>query len=206
MDIFLQGLGVGFVIAAAVGPISLLCIRRTFNDGGIVGFASGLGAATADGLYGFMVAAGFTATGLLLSYATPFAIGGGSLIALLGLLSIRSFFCKTKPPEPDIPGSSGKSIAAAYGTTFVLTMSNPMTVLSFIGLVSGLAASAATDPTAPYWLVFGVFLGSTLWWVILVQAVLLAKRRIPLEAIRWLDLVSGSVLLIWGVYIVVQAF
>ena len=92
LDVLLRGIVMGFAIAAPVGPIGLLCIRRTLADGRAAGLATGMGAATADAVYGMMVAVGFAATGLLVSYATPMAIGGGALIVWLGAMSLRSFW------------------------------------------------------------------------------------------------------------------
>ncbi|WP_120501823.1 LysE family transporter [Roseovarius sp. EL26] len=204
MEILLKGIGVGFAVAAPVGPIGLLCIRRTLSEGRGAGLASGLGAATADAFYGLLVAAGFAATGMLLRFATPLEIGGGLLIALLGIMSIRSFFsgpATDSAPKYNIHGA----LLPAYTTTFVLTLSNPMTILAFVGLVVGLGASAASDPLAPYWLVVGVFLGSALWWFFLVHLALAAKSKITPRVTNWFDLVSGLILVIWGLWIAADA-
>lgn len=204
MDILLKGIGVGFAVAAPVGPIGLLCIRRTLADGRAAGLASGLGAATADAFYGLLVAAGFAATGVLMRYATSLEIGGGFLIALLGIMSIRGFL--QGPSEGGAPKlNSNKGVISAYATTLILTLSNPMTILAFVGLVAGLGASAASDPLAAYWLVVGVFLGSALWWLILVQLALTARSRITPRVTRWFDLISGLVLMIWGLSIAAGA-
>lgn len=200
MEILLKGIGVGFAVAAPVGPIGLLCIRRTLADGRAAGMASGLGAASADAVYGLLVAAGFAATGLLLNYAAPLEIGGGLLIALLGLLSIQGFLKGSASDSAPKYNTHG-AIIPAYTTTFVLTLSNPMTILAFVGLVAGLSASAASDPSAPYWLVIGVFVGSALWWLFLIHLALAAKSRITPRVTRWFDLVSGVVLVVWGLWI-----
>ncbi|MCT8972790.1 LysE family translocator [Microbaculum marinisediminis] len=200
MEILLKGIGVGFAVAAPVGPIGLLCIRRTLTDGRAAGLASGLGAATADAVYGLLVAAGFAATGVLLSYATPLQLGGGLLIALLGAMSIRGFL--NGPAEDSAREiASRASVIPAYSTTFALTLSNPMTILAFVGLIAGLGASAADSPSAPYWLVAGVFIGSALWWLFLVHLALAARTRITPRVTRWFDLVSGLVLVVWGLWI-----
>ena len=207
IEVLLTGLGIGFAIAAPVGPIGLLCIRRTLMDGRAAGLATGLGAATADGLYGLMVAAGFAATGVLVSYAAPLAVGGGLLVAFLGALSLRSFFLSEGMAEP-VPAGVGRpyrGVAAAWGTTFFLTLSNPMTILAFVGMVAALGTAASGNPTAPYWLVAGVFSGSALWWLLLVQLALFAGSRMNSKAMRWLDLASGSILLLWGLWIAMSS-
>lgn len=201
MEILLRGVAIGFAIAAPVGPIGLLCMRRTLTNGRGAGLASGLGAATADAVYGLLVAVGFAATGVLVAYAGPLAIAGGSLIIWLGAMSVRSFLRRpgdTKAPKYNTHGA----LLPAFATTFALTLSNPMTILAFVGLVAGLGAQASSDPAAPFWLVAGVFFGSALWWLILVHAALMARSRITPRVTRWFDLASGIVLVIWGGWIV----
>ena len=205
MEILLKGIGVGFAVAAPVGPIGLLCIRRTLTQGRGTGIATGLGAASADAVYGFLVAAGFAATGILMNYASPLAIGGGVLIAILGLMSIRNFLRSANSSDTPKKTATSSGVYTAFATTFVLTLSNPMTILAFVGLVAGLGASAASNPSAPYWLVLGVFLGSALWWLILVHGALAAKSRVTSAATRWFDLGSGVVLLVWGLWIAIGA-
>ena len=203
-EILLKGIGVGLAVAIPVGPIGLLCIRRTLSGGRGLGLASGIGAAAADMTYGLMVAAGFAATGLLVSYAGPMQLGGGLLISILGVLSIAAFL-RASSADAKAPDSRVFGVLGAFVTTYVLTMSNPMTILTFLGLVAGLGASAQANPMALYWLVFGVFLGSALWWVILVHATLAARTRINAATTRWLDLVSGTILLVWGIWIALGA-
>lgn len=202
-EVFLKGIGVGLAVAAPVGPIGLLCIRRSLMDGRAAGLATGLGAATADAVYGLMVAAGFAATGVLVTYADPLAVAGGLLVAFLGMISLRGYFASLGAPEPQ-PAGEGRpyrGVAAAWATTFFLTLSNPMTILAFVGMVAALGSAASGNTAAPYWLVIGVFTGSALWWLLLVHLALFAGSRMNRDAMRWLDLASGSVLLIWGLWI-----
>lgn len=195
----------GLAVAAPVGPIGILCIRRTLNEGRVAGMASGLGAAVADATYGAMVAGSLVATGLLLSYAGALQVGGGLLIALLGGLSVRAFYTKNNLGTHEQPANSSGWFRA-FATTFALTLSNPLTILVFVGLVAGLGASSGSGPFAPYWLVLGIFVGSCLWWLFLVQAVLVAKNRLTSSMLRWVDLVSGGVLIVWGVWIMAGAW
>ncbi|MCP9481225.1 LysE family transporter [Shimia sp. CNT1-13L.2] len=205
MDVLLRGIVMGFAIAAPVGPIGLLCIRRTLADGRAAGLATGLGAATADAVYGMMVAVGFAATGLLVSYATPMAIGGGALIVWLGAMSLRGFWNSRGGDVAPAPARAHKTVLTSWATTFLLTMSNPMTILAFVGMVAGLGAAAEGSVWAPYWLVAGVFTGSALWWLFLVHLALFARTRITPGVTRWFDAVSGAVLVIWGAKIVFGA-
>ena len=201
-EVFLKGLAVGFAIAVPVGPIGLLCIRRSMTEGRAAGLATGLGAAAADGTYGFLVAAGVAASGLLLSYTTEMQLFGGLLIAVLGVLSARAFF----QPRPEAAAlAPSRNIASAFGTTYLLTLSNPMTIIAFTGMIAGLGAAAGAGGQAAYVLVLGVFLGSALWWLILVQLALWARKRLTGNALKWLDLLAGSALILWGLQLALTA-
>ena len=201
IEVLLKGMGVGVAVAAPVGPIGLLCIKRTLAEGKASGIASGLGAASADAVYGFMVAAGLAATGVLVSYAGPMELFGGLLIAILGVLSIRAFLKGAGADAKPADARGARGLIPAFVTTFALTISNPMTVLAFVALVAGIGASTASSPGAAYVLVLGVFAGSALWWLFLVTAASKARSRITPSATRWLDLISGLVLLGWGAWI-----
>ncbi|SEQ47738.1 LysE family translocator [Thalassovita taeanensis] len=195
IEVFLKGVGVGLAVAAPVGPIGLLCIRRSVAQGRAAGMATGMGAATADATYGLLVAAGFSATGLLMRHASEMQLVGGLLICILGVMTLRGFFAKTAPKPADVPA---RSVLGAFASTYVLTLSNPMTILAFAGLVAGLGSAASGSANAAYVLVAGVFLGSALWWLFLVHAALFARTRITPAALRWLDLLAGGVLIVWG--------
>lgn len=201
--ILLKGLAIGMAVAAPVGPIGLLCIKRTIDRGWATGVASGLGVAGADASYGLMVAAGLSATGLLLAYASLMQAAGGLVIAFLGLRALRA-------GVRDIPGKAARrasngghrsGLGGAFASAYALTITNPMTVLAFAGLVAELGAAAASQPGAAYVLVAGVFAGSLLWWVLLASATALARTKVTPRITRWLDLGSGAVLFTWGLWI-----
>lgn len=198
METLLTGIGVGLAVAAPVGPIGILCIRRSLTEGRATGLATGLGAASADAVYGIIAATGLAVSGVLLSHADLLRVGGGTLIALLGILSLRTFFLNRTNLEI---ASTSRGLLAAFLTTFALTLGNPMTILAFVGLIAGLGA-AIDNPLAPYLLVVGVFIGSAVWWLFLVHVALAVKTRLTPAVTRWLDLISGSVLLTWGLWIV----
>ncbi|MDX1780695.1 MAG: LysE family transporter [Thalassovita sp.] len=202
LEIFLKGLGIGIAIAAPVGPIGLLCIRRSVAEGRAAGLATGFGAAAADGTYGLLVAAGISATGLLSRYTTPMQVFGGILIAWLGLMTLRGFFAASTAETVAPPA---RSVLNAFGTTYLLTLSNPATILAFAGMVAGVGATAAGAPHAAYWLVLGVLLGSALWWLILVHVALWARARIARDTLRWLDLLAGTILTAWGISLALGA-
>ena len=205
LDIFQQGIMAGIAIAAPVGPIGLLCLRRTLNNGRLAGIASGLGAATADGFYGIIVAAGLTASGLLDSHADQLSIAGGLLIAFLGMQGLRSFLKNNKDSEKTVASPVKTNILAAFSTTFILTIINPMTILMFAGLIAGLNTVVYSESGSAYWLVSGIFLGSTLWWFFLVHIALIARSRLTAAVTRWFDFASGILLLFWGVWIALKS-
>ena len=195
MSALLSGIAVGFAVAMPVGPIGVLCIKRSLKDGFGFGLATGLGAATADASYGLLVALGLGLSGLL-AYVVPLKIGGGVLIMALGLLGLHSFF--KSGPKAEIASPAG-GLLAAWFSTFLLTLTNPMTILAFVGLIAALGTASTAGP---YLLVLGVFIGSLLWWMILVGGVSLLKHRLPAKTLRWLDFTSGMVLVLWGLAII----
>src|SRR5690349_11566457 len=188
----LKGLAVGFSIAAPVGPIGLLCIRRTLTGGWGVGLATGMGAATADMVYGLVAAAGLTAvTEALVGARQPLQFAGGALLILLGLMSLRA----EAPTEGAGADSAGHT--AAYATTFLLTLANPATILSFAAVMAGLGAMSASGQTVI--LVAGVFVGSALWWLALSTAVSLIRHRLAPSVLVWINRASGAAIMAFGI-------
>lgn len=192
METFITGVFVGLAVAAPVGPIAVLCIRRSLTKGAFSGLATGLGAASADATYGLLAAAGLAGTGLLVSYAGPLRIAGAILILLLGLVSLRNFFGQHRDVQIE---TDGRGLTGAFASTYALTLSNPMTILAFAGLIAGLASGAQGGA---FYLVAGVFAGSALWWLILVSVTVAIKNRLSGEVTRWLDLASGLMLVGWA--------
>lgn len=199
-EILIKGLVMGLAVAAPVGPIGLLCIRRTLSDGRGAGLASGLGAASADAVYGLAVAMGLAATGILTDHARPMQILGGLLLAWLGISALR----KARRPAPaaaPAPATAAHRLVPAFVTTFALTLANPMTILTFLGMVASLGQTASLTPLAPYWLVAGVFAGSALWWLFLVSLAHATRRRLGPALTRGFDIGSGAILLVWGLWV-----
>ncbi|MEK8036689.1 MAG: LysE family transporter, partial [candidate division NC10 bacterium] len=183
----LRGLVIGFSIAAPVGPIGVLCIRRTLADGRAVGFAAGLGAATADALYGAVAGFGLTVVSTaLVGQQGWLRLVGGAFLCWLGA---RTFLAR--PGEAAAPATLGAGLAAAYASTLVLTLTNPMTILSFAAVFAGLGVGAAgAGYGAAAVLVLGVFAGSALWWLVLSGAVGLLRHRVTPRGLRWVNRAS----------------
>ena len=197
MDVayFGRGLAIGFAIAAPVGAIGLLCIRRTLAHGRLTGFVSGLGAATADALYGAVAALGLTAvSATLVAHQDVVRLVGGGFLLYLG--------ARTAMAEPAVESGTGsvRGLAAAFGSTLALTLANPTTILSFVAVFAGLGlGTAAGDRGSAALMVCGVFLGSAAWWLLLSGAVGLFRRALTSERLRWVNRVSGAMLIGFGV-------
>ena len=193
-QIFLQGAIVGFAIAAPLGPIGVLCIRRTLAGGRVEGLVSGLGAATADGTYGGIAGFGVTfLSTLLISQQVPIRLLGGAFLLFLG---VRIFLSVPKDPHRNQAGS----LANDYLSTFALTLSNPVTIVAFAAMFTGLGvAGQGGDYTAAAFLVSGVLAGSSFWWVILSTVVSAFRGAFDLDRMRWVNRISGFVIAGFGV-------
>jgi threonine/homoserine/homoserine lactone efflux protein len=196
MDInfFLRSLLIGFSIAAPVGPIGVLCIRRSLTEGRLVGLVTGLGAATADAFYGSIAAFGLTlVSGFLIGQAGWIRLVGGLFLAYLGIKTLLS-----KPA--DRPSQvAGMNLVGAYSSTLLLTLTNPMTILSFAAIFAGLGAGLSGHGygTAAS-IVLGVFAGSSCWWLLLSSGASLLRGRLTSNLLSWVNRVSGLIILIFS--------
>ena len=190
-----RGIVIGFAIAAPVGPIGVLCIRRTLSDGRVIGLATGLGAATADMTYGAIAAFGLTAiSGLLISQTLWLRLVGGLFLLYLG---IRTLLTR---PATRAATAQGRGIVSAYLSTFGLTLTNPTTILSFVAIFAGIGVGATRgDVPGAALTVLGVFSGSALWWLLLSGTVSLFRSRFNPRALLWVNRLSGAVILLFGV-------
>jgi threonine/homoserine/homoserine lactone efflux protein len=199
VDVVLLGRAIvlGFTVAAAVGPISLLTIRRTLAHGRLYGLASGLGVALADGTYAAIAAFGLTAaTTILVGARTLLGVVGGAVIVYLGLRTMTSRPTETAT-DVERPGLTGAT-ASIYG----LTMTNPMTILSFAALFGALGLTQRGLGEAIV-LTLGVCIGSGLWWLLLVATVGWLRSRVTLRALTRVNRLSGLVLLAFGLAAIV---
>jgi len=195
LQLFLKGLILGFAIAAPVGPIGVLCIRRSLADGQLSGFATGLGAATADALYGCVAAFGLTAvSGFLVKQQFWLGLIGGIFLCYLGM---RTFFAKARSNEENQKASG---LLGAYLSTFFLTITNPMTILSFVAVFAGLGLGTSSEYKLASILVCGVFIGSALWWLLLSGGAALLRSRVCDTFMAVVNRVSGIVIFALGLY------
>lgn len=198
IGIFLKGFIIGISVAAPVGPIGVLCIQRTLSGGNIHGLVSGLGAASADAIYGFIAAFGLTfISNFLVDQQAWFRIIGGVFLCYLG---IRAFM--SKPSEESISASK-HSHFGAYGTTFLLTLTNPMTILFFAAIFAGLGM---VGKTAHYFsaslMVMGVFMGSGFWWFVLSGSASIFRTKFTPARLAWVNKISGIIILAFGLFAV----
>jgi threonine/homoserine/homoserine lactone efflux protein len=194
VNLLIKGLVIGVSIAAPVGPIGLLCIRRSLEQGRIAGFASGLGAATADAAYGCVAGFGLTAvSSFLLAHVFALHLGGGAALCYMGA---RTFL--SPPALREANGAGG--LRSAYWSTLLLTLANPTTILSFIAVFAGFGLVASPSYGAAATLVAGVFIGSALWWLILSSSVALMRHRVSPQWMQRINRLSGGSIVVFGLY------
>jgi threonine/homoserine/homoserine lactone efflux protein len=196
MDIsfFLRGLIIGFSIAAPVGPIGVLCIRRTLAEGRAHGLVSGLGAATADAIYGFVAGFGLSfISSFLVRQQVLLRIIGGGFLCFLG---VRTFMSK---PAEHVALAKGNGLVGSYASTFFLTITNPVTIFSFAAIFAGLGVGGASGSyVSAAVLVLGVFIGSALWWFILSSSVSVFRTKFSPHRLQWVNRISGIIITGFG--------
>ena len=199
--LFIKGFIIGFSIAAPVGPIGILCIQRTLSGGNVQGLVTGLGAATADAVYGFIAAFGLTfISNFLVDQSLWFRIIGGFFLCYLG---IRAFF---KKPGDQTVSVANSTTLSAYGTTFFLTLTNPMTILFFAGIFAGLGiVSESIHYASAGLMVIGVFTGSGAWWLLLSGATGLFRNKVNERKLSIVNKISGIVIVVFGVAALISA-
>ncbi len=194
ISFLLKGIVIGFAIAAPVGPIGVLCIKRTLIGGRFSGFFTGLGAALADTIYGCIGAFGLTAISTFLMGMQGWLKGIGGLFLLY--LGIKTFLEK---PAKDSLNVKELGFFKDFATTLFLTLTNPMTILSYMAILAGLGLG---DTEGNYesagMLVLGVFLGSLVWWLILAELVTLFRKKMSEKVFRWVNRMAGVIIIAFG--------
>jgi threonine/homoserine/homoserine lactone efflux protein len=194
--LFLRGLAIGFALAAPVGPVGVLCIRRALAEGRHAAFVAGLGAAFADTIFGAVAGLGLTfISSFLLSHQTTIRLSGGIFLMVVAVRGWRDHECSTTAKF------NGGGLAKDFCSSFLLTLSNPATILAALGVFAALGAIGLDDPAAASVLVLGVFLGSTLWWLLLSAAAGAVRSRFSPENLRLLNRGSSLVLGLTGIAI-----
>lgn len=191
---------IGLAVAAPVGAMGVLCIGRTLASGPRAGLATGLGIATADGIYASLAAFGLTAlSSLLVAWALPIRIVGGVALVALGVRVAMS-----APRE--VVAEPVADHARLYASAVGLTLSNPMTIMAF-GAVFASAGlvTAGMGTAAAFVATLGVASGSAAWWLALVAVVAGMRARVDSRALTYVTRVSGGLLVAFGVFAAVSA-
>jgi len=194
--LFLRGLAIGFALAAPVGPVGVLCIRRALQEGRYAAFVASLGAALADTIFGAVAGLGITViSSFLLSHQTSIRLSGGIFLMVVAIRGWRDPHCSQTAQF------KGGGLAKDFFSTFLLTLSNPATILAAVGVFAALGAIGLDDPAAASVLILGVFLGSTLWWLLLSAAAGAVRSRFSPQSLRLLNRGSSVVLGLTGIAI-----
>ena len=196
---FLKGIFVGFAMAIPIGPIGIMCIRKTLTEGRLRGLIIGLGAATADLLYGCVAAFGLTMiSNTLVSQRIWIRLVGGALLLFLGIRTFRA-----QPANPNIPIISS-GILRSYLTTVFLTLTNPLTIFAFVAVFAALGLGNGLSNFSASALVAGVFIGSCLWFLLLSSGVTLFRKKLDLVGLRWVNRIAGVLIIISGIIAIVS--
>lgn len=191
---FLKGLIIGFAMAVPIGPLGIMCIRKTLAEGHSRGLVIGLGAATADSLYGSIAAFGLTlVSDVITSQQFWLRLAGGALLLFLG---IRTFRAKRK--DPIIPFDN-KGLLRSYVSAFLLALTNPMTIFAFVAVFAAFGLGDRVNIISASILVLGVFTGSYLWFLTLSYAATSFRKKLDSGGLRWVNRVSGALIILSGV-------
>ena len=193
-SIFMTSMGFGLAVAAPVGPMSILCMRRSLTIGWRQGVATGFGIAAGDGLYAAVAALGLTGIStFLLAYDRPLHLAAGLFLLYLGL---KTFWRKNA--DSAVAPVQASTLRAFWGS-LLLTLTNPPTIIMFAAIFAALAPKAGFDPASAVTTVAGVTLGSLLWWCFIVGAVTIFRHALGQRMRRWIDRIAGSFLMLFGV-------
>jgi threonine/homoserine/homoserine lactone efflux protein len=194
--LFLRSILIGISIAAPLGPIGVLCVRRTLAQGMAFGLVTGLGAASADALYAALAGSGLAlVSAFLVNQQVWIHLAGGVFLCYLGVRTGLTV------PASNTLENHKDSLAGAYGTTFFLTLTNPITIISIAGIFAGLGlAVLGKNLISVSSMVLGVFVGSCLWWLFLSGTISLFRARFGAREMLWVNRISGLIILAFGVF------
>jgi threonine/homoserine/homoserine lactone efflux protein len=200
-DYLIRGMVVGLTLAVPVGPIGVLCLRRTLNYGWLAGLFSGLGAATADGIFGLIATFSLSwVTDFLQRWHDQLILAASMLLVFLGIKAMRQ-----PPPSVEEGAAEGEAIGVHrligyYISTLLLLLYHPIALLAFVSVFASFGAVPANAGNMPHFLlVAGVFIGSAAWWIGIGGAAALLRSRLQLAHFRWINGISGVILSGFGV-------
>ncbi|MDP2303365.1 MAG: LysE family transporter [Ignavibacteria bacterium] len=201
LSLFLKGILMGFGMAIPVGPIGIICIRKTLTEGRKKGLTVGLGAATADMLFAGVAAFGLTIiSDTLISQKILIRLIGGALILYIG---IRTFYSKPSASEFGIHTSGYTKL---YFSTLFLTITNPFTIFAFIAIFATFGLGAELNFFSALTLVTGVFTGSALWFVFLSSFTSVFRMKFDMTRLRRVNKIAGVLIILSAVFTVASLF
>ena len=199
LTIFLKGILIGFVMAVPVGPIGIMCIRKTLTDGRLRGLMIGLGAATADLIYACVAAFGLTVvSNAIATERTWIRLVGGLFLLFLGVRTFRA-----NPADPNVPVNRSGMLRSYLYSAF-LTLTNPTTIFVFIAVFAALGLGNELSIVSASTLVIGVFIGSGLWFLFLGSGVIFFRKKLDIVGLRWVNRIAGVLIFISGVIVIVS--
>ena len=191
--LFLKAIAVGLAVAAPIGPVGTLCINRTLQRGFLAGIVSGIGAAFADAFFAACASVGMAAlTVTMAAFEGPLKIGGGLFMVALGVHSM------TPHPGKALEALNRRGLIRTLGSSFLLTLANPVTVLSFAAIFAALGMAEAAEWVYAIIIVAGVLLGAMGWWFALCGCVALARQRLQGALANWASRISGVLIVLFG--------
>lgn len=197
LTFFLKGIAIGFIMAIPIGPIGIMCIRKTLTEGRVSGLIIGLGAATADLFYGCVAVFGITVISDTLSDQRFWIrIVGGALLLFLGIKTFRA-----QPKDPKLKISSSGRLRS-YFTVVILTLTNPLTIFAFIAVFAALGLGDGLSFFSAVVLVAGVFIGASLWFFLLTSGTILFRKKLDLVGLEWVNKIAGILIIISGFIVI----
>ena len=200
VTLFVKGFVIGFIIAAPVGPINIMCVRRTIVHGRLAGLVSGCGAAVADTVLGAIAIFGLAFLfEFLIGERFWLAVGGALFLTVLGIRSL------TKPPPKLVSGRDPTNLIGDFTSTFVLTLSNPITILSFFGIFAAFGVHPDERIGPDDWAaLLGVLAGSTAWWLTLIGLAGMFHGRFTVSGLVWANRITGVVMLVFAAVVLFE--
>ncbi len=199
--LIISGVAIGLIVAAPIGPVNLICIRRTLAFGPINGFMAGLGAVLGDGIFAIVTGFGLTAIAQWIEgYSVYLQVGGGILLISFGIHTYLTLPDPKLKEEAKSKASEPNSLMRVGASTFALTITNPATLFGFTALFAGLGGLAGGDATflETSVVVGGAVAGSTLWWFTLTTVIGLLHAKIDAKVMRVINHASGFAISLFG--------
>jgi threonine/homoserine/homoserine lactone efflux protein len=200
VELLLRGVAAGFAISAPVGPVNVLCASRTLTKGWFAGFVSSLGAAAADTFYGAI--AGFSISiviGFLIREESKLRFFGGLLLILIGA------WYYFRHPDSLSKHGGGEATHSDFVTTFLLNLTNPTTVLSFLAVLAVLRLSGHRSAPLTLVMIGGIFVGSMAWWLTLIGIINLLRDKFNDRSLLWMNRIGGMAISAFGAIMLVLA-